>query len=78
MWIFIAAALPWAEYGLVGLCMSGILGMLWKIIRLVGKRDPGLIDKKFVEEARKELLEEIEKKGSSVGRYSRKDAKGAI
>jgi hypothetical protein len=63
MWtLFLAATLPWAEYGLVGLCMAALFGMLWRIIKLVGKRDENLIDRQYVDEARKELLEEIEKR----------------
>lgn len=74
--IFLAAALPWAEYGLVGLCMAALFGMLWRIIKLVGKRDDNLIDRQYVEEARKELLVEIEKREIRLGDLQEKTLKG--
>jgi len=56
--------------------MSALFGMLWRIIKLVGHRDHNLIDRKYVEEARKELLVEIEKREIRLGELQEKTLKG--
>ena len=53
---------PWAQFGLAGVTFITLATMLWRIMKRFEERDKSVVDIKFATAARKQMLEEIEKR----------------